>query len=138
MNDQNISTATNSGNTSRTIPADTEDLNSLWIDPKLGDGITSTSFHTVPVGRPRDFFRTHPSADYRRRTEIYVHKPEGAIDEQWFIIAPSMRGYGRSASRGMASAITTRGYRPGPPRELVWIGGLNSCGPARRTRPARP
>jgi hypothetical protein len=88
--DDNVSPTGNSGNTSQI--SDAEDLNELWIDPKLGDGITSTSYHSVAVGRPKDFFRTHPSADYRRRTEIYTHKPEGAIDEQHFILAASMRG----------------------------------------------
>jgi hypothetical protein len=52
---QNVSSATNSGNT-RVAPADAQDLDQLWVDNKMGDGITGTSYHTVPVGRPRDFF----------------------------------------------------------------------------------
>jgi hypothetical protein len=113
MSDQNVSSAGNSGNASRIAPADTKDLDNLWIDPKLGDGITSTSFHTVPVGRPRDFFRTHPNSDYRRRTEVYVHKPEGAIDEQWFIIAPAMRGRIQEARPCTLVCVI---YRDGSPR----------------------
>ncbi len=73
-------------------PNDTKDLNSLWLDPGLGDGIVNVSFHSVPVDKPKDFFRTHPDAAYRRRTEIYTHKPEGVIDVQHFIVAPAMRG----------------------------------------------
>lgn len=68
------------------------DFSKLWKDPGLGDGITTGSFHTIPVGKPKDFFRTHPSPDYRRQCEIYVHKPEGAIDEQAYIIAPNLQG----------------------------------------------
>jgi hypothetical protein len=94
-------------------PNDANDLDALWIDPKLGDGITSTSYHTVPVGRPKDFFRTHPSADYRRRTEIYTHKPEGAIDEQHFIIAPAMRGRIPEARPCTLVCVI---YRDGSPR----------------------
>ena len=75
-----------------TSPSDASDFDSLWQDPKLGDGIVDVGYHSVPVGKPKDFFRTHKDPLYRRRTEIYIHKPEGAIDEQYFIVAPSMRG----------------------------------------------
>jgi hypothetical protein len=111
MSDQNVSSAGNSGNASRI--ADAEDLNALWVDTKMGDGITGTSYHTVPVGRPRDFFRTHPDAGHRRRTEIYVHKPEGAIDEQHYIIAPSMRG---RIMEARPCTLVTVVYRDGSPR----------------------
>jgi hypothetical protein len=75
-----------------TTPSDAKDFDTLWQDPGLGDGIVDMSYHNIPVGKPKDFFRTHPDSNYRRRTEIYTHKPEGAIDEQHFIVAPSMRG----------------------------------------------
>jgi hypothetical protein len=112
MNDQNVASTGNSGNTPRTIP-DAEDLNALWVDTKLGDGITTTSFHDVAVGKPKSFFRTHPNADYRRRTEIYNFKPEGSIDEQWFIIAPSMRG---RIIEARPCTLVTVIYRDGSPR----------------------
>jgi hypothetical protein len=83
---------------------------SLWLDPGLGDGIVSVSYHTIPIGKPRDFFRVHPSEDYRRRTEIYVHKPEGAIDEQVYILAPEMRG---RIPEARPSTIVTCIYRDG-------------------------
>jgi hypothetical protein len=73
-------------------PDDATDLNSLWLDPSLGDGIVNVSNHVIPVGKPKDFFRVHPDPAYRRRTELYTHKPEGVIDEQHYIIAPEMRG----------------------------------------------
>ncbi|MCQ4188854.1 hypothetical protein [Methylocystis suflitae] len=72
--------------------ADAADIEALFLDPKLGDGITETHIHSVPVDKPRDFFRTHPDPLYRRRTEIYTHKPEGVIDAQYYIIAPAMQG----------------------------------------------
>jgi hypothetical protein len=95
------------------VVSDADDLSELWTDPGLGDGITSTSFHTVAIGKPKDFFRTHPDKDYRRRTEIYTHKPEGAIDEQFFIIAPSMRGKIQEARPCTLVCVI---YRDGTPR----------------------
>jgi hypothetical protein len=74
------------------IIPDAGDIEALWLDQKLGDGITDSSYHTVPVGKPKDFFRTVKDPAYRRRTEIYTHKPEGVIDEVHYIIAPAMRG----------------------------------------------
>jgi hypothetical protein len=94
-------------------PSDAKDLESLWLDPGLGDGITGTQCHSVPVGRPRDFFRLHPDPGYRRQAEIYTHKPEGVIDEQHFVITKPMRGRIEEARRcTLACAI----YRDGSPR----------------------
>jgi len=73
------------------IPADGKDIASLWLDPGLVDDIADAHIHSVPIGKPRDYFRTAP-ADWRRRCEMYVHKVENVIGEQYFIIAPSMRG----------------------------------------------
>lgn len=56
-----------------TPPDDALDFATLWLDPQLGDGITDTSYHSVPAGKPKDFFRTAPDAAYRRRCEIYTH-----------------------------------------------------------------
>jgi hypothetical protein len=58
--------------------SDASDIEALWLNPALGDGITNVSLHSVAVGKPRDFFRTVIDPAYRRRCEIYVHKPEGA------------------------------------------------------------
>jgi hypothetical protein len=92
---------------------DAKDLDELWVDPGLGDGITGTTFHSVGVGKPKDFYRTHSNKDYRRRTEIYKHKPEGAIDDQYFIVAPSMRGRIEEARPCTLVCVI---YRDGTPR----------------------
>lgn len=96
-----------------TVPPDAQDFNSLWLDAGLGDGITDTHFHTVPAGKPKDFFRTHPDPAYRRRTEIYTHKPEGAIDEQHYLIAPAMQG---AIPEARPCTLVCVVYRDGSPR----------------------
>jgi hypothetical protein len=92
---------------------DAQDLELLWLDPGLGDGIVSVSNHIIPVGKPKDFFRTHPDPAFRRRTEIYIHKPEGAIDEQTYILAPEMRG---RIPEARPATIVTVIYRDGSVR----------------------
>jgi hypothetical protein len=96
-------------------PKDAVDYESLWLDPGLGDGITNMSYHDVPTGKPRDFFRTVPDPAYRRRTEIYTHKPEGAIDEIHYILAPAMRGL---IDEAQPCTLVTVVYRDGSPR--IW------------------
>jgi hypothetical protein len=96
-------------------PSDAVDYAALWLDAGLGDGITGTGYHAVPAGKPRDFFRTVRDPAYRRRTEIYSHKPEGAIDEQHYIIAPAMRGL---IDEAQPCTLVTVVYRDGSPR--VW------------------
>ena len=73
-------------------PDDAADLDSLWLDPSLGDGLVDTHFHSVVIGKPKNFFRVNPDPAYRRRVELYVHKVDGLIDEQYFIMGPEMRG----------------------------------------------
>src|SRR6185312_5846266 len=73
-------------------PNDALDVEALWLDPALGDGLTDTSWHSIPVDKPRNFFRVHPEPGYRRRTEIYAHRPEGAIETEFYILGPAMRG----------------------------------------------
>ena len=68
------------------------DIEALWLDPALGDGLTDTTWHKIPVDKPKDFFRVHPDHDYRRRTEIYAHKTEGQIETTFYILGPEMRG----------------------------------------------
>jgi hypothetical protein len=72
--------------------ADAGDLSSLWLDTKLGDGLTETHVYKVPIGKPKDFFRVHPDPAYRRKAEIYTHKIEGQIDEQHYLIDRPMHG----------------------------------------------
>jgi hypothetical protein len=97
----------------KVVPEDADDLNSLWLDPKLGDGLVDVHFHTVPIGKPRDYFRVNPDAAYRRLSEIYIHKTEGQIDEQTYIIAKPMQGVIDEARR---CTLVTAIYRDGSPR----------------------
>jgi hypothetical protein len=94
-------------------PEDAKDLDSLWQDPGLGDGITNVSYHTVPAGKPKSFFRTHTDPAYRRRTEIYSHKIEGMIDEQHYIVAPAMQ---KRIAEARPCTLVTVVYRDGSPR----------------------
>jgi hypothetical protein len=71
---------------------DTADIEALWLDPGLGDGIVDVKIHTVPIGKPKNFFRMHPDPSYRRRTEVYTHKPEGSVEEQHYLIGKEMQG----------------------------------------------
>ncbi len=95
------------------VPEDAQDFDKLWLDPGLGDGIVDVNYHSVAIGKPKDFFRTHPEPTYRRRTEIYTHKPEGMIDEQHYIVAPSMRG---RIPEARPCTLVTVIYRDGTPR----------------------
>jgi hypothetical protein len=129
--------------------SDATDIESLWLDPALGDGIVDVSLHSVPVGKPRDFFRTVIDRAYRQRAEIYTHKPEGVIEETTYVIAPAMRGrieearpctlvtvvyrdgaprLGRSSTRRTARRTTTLGRPRGRPPGWEWTGGSSSSG----------
>ena len=94
-------------------PQDALDIDSLWLDPALGDGLVDVHYHDIPVGKPRDFFRINPDPAYRRLTEIYVHKVEGQIEEQTYIIAKPMQGVIEEARR---CTLVTVVYRDGSPR----------------------
>jgi hypothetical protein len=94
-------------------PKDAQDIEALWLDPGLGADITDTHWHKIPIGKPRNFFRVHPDKKSRRRVEIYVHKPENAIEEQFYIIAPAMRG---KILEARPCIIVPCVYRDGSPR----------------------
>jgi hypothetical protein len=100
--------------TNGTAPiADAGDINSLWLDPALGDGLIDVHYHNIPVGKPKDFFRVHPDPTYRRMAEIYVHKTEDDMDEQVYIIDKPMQGVLVEARR---CTLVTVIYRDGSPR----------------------
>jgi hypothetical protein len=94
-------------------PSDAQDIEALLLDPGLGDGITDTHWHQIPIGKPKNFFRVHPDPMFRRKVEIYVHKPEDAIEEQFFVIAPAMRG---RILEARTCTLATCIYRNGSPR----------------------
>src|SRR5262245_10698587 len=106
----NVHKLRTAGNGATPIAPDTDDIEALFLDPELDDGITAATYHTVPIGKPRDFFRVHPDKAYRRRTEIYVHKPEGVIDAQTYIIAGPMRG---RIEEARPCTLVTAVYRDG-------------------------
>lgn len=93
--------------------SDTFDIELLWVDPALGDGITGSTFHNVIVDKPRNFFRVCPELAYRRRTELYTHKIEGVIGETHYIVAPPMRGVIEEA---VPCTLVVCVYRDGTPR----------------------
>ena len=95
-------------------PNDALDIESLWLDPALGDGLTDTSWHSIPADKPKDFFRVHPDRDYRRRTEIYAHKVEGQIETAYYIWGrrcgdgwrkPALRSRDLHLSRRLTAAV---------------------------------
>ena len=94
-------------------PNDALDIEALWLDPALGDGLTDTSWHTIPVDKPKDFFRVHPGPNFRRRTEIYAHKIEGQIETAYYILGPEMRG---RLEEARPCVLVTCIYRDGSPR----------------------
>jgi hypothetical protein len=94
-------------------PKDAVDIDSLWLDPGLGDGITDTNFHGVTVDKPKDFFRTHPDKGYRRRCEIYTHKIEGVVGEAHYVVGPRMQGRIPEARPCTLACVI---YRDGTPR----------------------
>jgi len=96
-------------------PSDALDLSDLWLDPGLGDGITETVRHSIPLGKPRDYFRMHPDPAYRRLVEIYKHKTEDAIEEEYFVFAGGMKGMLEEAAPYTVAVCI---YRDGSPR--IW------------------
>jgi hypothetical protein len=92
-------------------PADAKDIESLFLDPGLGDDITTAHIHSVPVGKPKDYFRTGP-AEYGRRCEMYVHKVENIVEVRYFIIAPSMKGHIEEARLATLVTVVNREGQP--------------------------
>src|SRR5262245_35871398 len=70
---------------------DTDDIESLWSSPSITDDLAVTALHTVAVGKPKDYFRVIPDRAYRKRCDLYLHKPEDQIEREYYIVAPSMK-----------------------------------------------
>jgi hypothetical protein len=93
---------------------DADDIESLWSSPSITDDLAVTALHTVPVGKPKDFFRVVADPTYRRRVdELYLHKPEDVIEREYYIVSKSMRGRIEAARPAL---IVTVIYRTGTPR----------------------
>jgi hypothetical protein len=71
---------------------DDADIRELWTDDGLCDPLTIEHVHSVPIGKPKNFFRTCPDKSYRRKCEILVLKSENSVGEQYYIIGPKMLG----------------------------------------------
>jgi hypothetical protein len=95
------------------VPDDAQDLDSLWLDEKVGDALTDVHFHNIPVGKPKDFFRVCPDKAYRRPAEIYTHKVEGEIEETQYLIDRPLHGLFDEAQHCLLVTVV---YRDGSPR----------------------
>jgi hypothetical protein len=93
-------------------PPDAADIADLFIKSDQGDPLTAVTLHKIPVGKPRDFFRTVPDPSYRERAEVYVHKPENEIDETTYIIGPALRGQIEEASPCILITVVDRFGNP--------------------------
>jgi hypothetical protein len=96
-------------------PTDAADLSGLFVDADH-DPLTETILHAIAVDKPKDFFRTHPNPDYRRRCYIYTLKVEGQIEEFNYIVAEPMRDLVPEAKLCL---VTTCIYRNGTLR--LWL-----------------
>lgn len=67
-------------------------IEQLWIDDGLKDPLTTEHFHDIPIGRPRDFFRTVRDPAFRHEAEIVTIKSENEIGEQYYLVGPTVRG----------------------------------------------
>jgi hypothetical protein len=91
-----------------TPPPDLNDLDELWVRSDQGDPLTTPTLSKIPVGRPKDFFRTVPDRAYREKTEIYIHKTENTIEETAYIIGPGLRGQIEEAQPCLLVCIVDR------------------------------
>jgi hypothetical protein len=111
--------------------ADADDIEALWEDDSLGDPLTTTHVHSIPIGKPRDFFRTCPDRKYRKQTWLYTHKSENVIGEQYFIIDKPMRDKVRGARPCTLIVVVDRAGapriwplmspKPGETDNVAWI-----------------
>jgi hypothetical protein len=67
------------------------DIAACW-QPMVSDPLATSVQLNVAVGRPHDFFRVVADIAYRRRVEFYKHKPEGAMDETFYLVGPNLIG----------------------------------------------
>ena len=58
MNKPKLHSGNTDGGPSVPVPDDMVDIEKLWLDPALGDGIVNVTLHNVPVGKPKEYFRT--------------------------------------------------------------------------------
>ena len=93
-------------------PPDVADIAALYTDTGQGDPLTAITMHKVPVGRPKNFFRTVSDPSYRRRVEMYCHKPENAVEEEHYIVGPKLRGQIDEAQPCLLITVVDRAGMP--------------------------
>ena len=118
-------------------PRDALDIEALFQDPALGDGLTDTNWHTIPVDKPKDFFEstripttgavpkstpTRPKARSKRRITFWGPRcGDGCrkLDPAFSLLASTAmarRVFGRSCFRGTTKRTTRPGRAPDPRR----------------------
>jgi hypothetical protein len=111
--------------------ADADDIEALWEDDSLGDPLTTTHVHNIPVGKPKDFFWACSDRKYRKKTWLYAYKSENVVGEQYFIVDRPMRDRVRRARPCTLLAVVDRAGapriwplwspRPGENDNIAWI-----------------
>ena len=95
--------------------SDTDDIEALWEDDELGDPLTTTHIHQIPIGKPKDFFWVCPDRKYRKKTWVYMHRSENVVGEQYFIVTKAMRA---KVPLARPCSLVTVVDRAGAPR--IW------------------
>jgi hypothetical protein len=92
-------------------PPDLTDISDLYVASGQADPLTTITIHKVPVGKPKEFIRTVSDPSYRQRVEIYCHKTEDTIQEEYFIIGPNLRDQIQEAQPCLLVTVVNRvGY----------------------------
>jgi hypothetical protein len=94
------------------VPDDAHDIAAAWLPTGLDDPLAETGLLSVPLGRPRDFFRTHPDPSHRVRAEIFEHKVAEMIGSTFYLIGPAMRGLVTSARPYILVCVIDRIGKP--------------------------
>jgi hypothetical protein len=110
---------------------DTFDIEQLWIDDGLKDPLATEHFHDIPIGRPRDFFRTVRDPSFRHEAEIVSIKSENVVGEQFYLVGPTVRGLIEEARPCIIIVTVDRTWsprlwplkrpRPGERDNAAWI-----------------
>jgi hypothetical protein len=95
-----------------TPPPDGLDISKLRIKSKQGDPLTMPIVSKVPVGKPKDFFRTVPDKGYRDTFEIYIHKVDNVPGETPYLIGPALQGQIAEAQPCLLVTIVDRAGNP--------------------------
>jgi hypothetical protein len=93
-------------------PPDGFDISQLRIKSGQGDPLTMVTASKIPVGKPKDFFRTVPDRSYRDKFEIYIHKVDNVPGETPYLIGPTLRGQIVEAQPCLLVTVVDRAGNP--------------------------